>query len=237
MNNLYGISGHIGVGKDLVADIIQYLDYCQRTEIQPTYEDFDSLLWKLDLNNEWKNRKFADKLKEIVAILIGCTRRQLEDREFKEKELKKEWWYYKLPFNNASLITLNEYEKLSESQKNWYTLVKLTPRLLMQLIGTECVRTIIHPNAWVNALFADYNSDKKWVITDTRFPNEANRIKELGGVMVRIERPENCGMVVSNHESETALDNYDFDIVITNDGTIEDLINQINEKLFKYANY
>lgn len=229
MNNLIGLSGKIASGKDLTADIIQYITYCQNSNIQPTYDDFDSYIWKLNLNNEWENRKFADKLKEIVATLIGCTRTMLEDREFKEKELGKEWWYYKLPFESP-LITLSEYEKYSESQKAWCTLVKLTPRLFMQLIGTECMRNIIHPNTWVNALFAEYDNSKKWIVSDARFPNEANRIKELGGIVIRINRP---GTETSDHESETALDDYDFDIIITNDSTVEDLINQINEKLNK----
>jgi hypothetical protein len=36
-------------------------------------------------------KKYADKLKDFVCILIGCTREQLEDQEFKEKELGEEW--------------------------------------------------------------------------------------------------------------------------------------------------
>ena len=47
----------------------------------------------LSLNNSitFKNVKFADKLKDCVCILLGCTRSQLEDREFKESYLSSEW--------------------------------------------------------------------------------------------------------------------------------------------------
>ena len=43
---------------------------------------------------------------------------------------------------------------------SYWNLVKLTPRKLLQLLGTDCGRDIIHPNIWVNALFADYVSVK-----------------------------------------------------------------------------
>jgi hypothetical protein len=50
------------------------------------------------------------------------------------------------------------YLDADDSVKNntaWY-IIKLTPRELLQLLGTEAGRNIIHPNIWVNALFADY---------------------------------------------------------------------------------
>ena len=125
-------------------------------------------------------------------------RDDLENREFKERELGEEW-------------------------------DGLTPRKILQLLGTEAGRDIIHPNIWVNSLFADYTTDSNWIITDVRFPNEAKAIKDRGGIVVRIERPggeSHCG---GAHASETALDDYDFDIVINNDGTIEELIDKVKQ--------
>ena len=104
----------------------------------------------------------------------------------------------------------------------------LTPRKLLQLLGTEAGREIIHPNIWVNALFADYSEDSNWIITDVRFPNEAKAIKNKGGILIRVERPgieSHCG---GQHLSETSLDAYDkFDYVIENDGTVQDLIDKV----------
>jgi len=108
----------------------------------------------------------------------------------------------------------------------------LTPRKLLQLLGTEAGREIIHPNIWVNALFADYSKDSNWIITDVRFPNEAKAIKDKGGILIRINRPQylDNGLVIrkNEHLSETSLDDYDkFDYVIENDGTVQDLIDKV----------
>jgi hypothetical protein len=59
------------------------------------------------------------------------------------------------------------------------------------------------------------------VIADVRFPNEAEAIKERGGKVIRINR-HNHG-AVNTHKSEIAMDNYMFDHVLYNDGTIDDL--------------
>jgi hypothetical protein len=97
----------------------------------------------------------------------------------------------------------------------------MTVRDFLQKLGTEGVREAVHPDAWVNALFTDYYHHAKWVITDVRFPNEAQAIKDRGGVVIRVNRP-GVGPV-NNHPSETALDDWDFDHVIDNSGTLQEL--------------
>jgi len=264
VTNLIGISGKLQSGKDTVAKIIQWLLLNQDKGTEIPFDKFD--LYKEAAT--WKNVKFADKLKDMVCLLLGCTREQLEDPKFKEKELGEEWWYWKLKVPNYNLdrnekITLNmmfnteteawEYNDkiLSYNREVCETvLIKLTPRLLLQLIGTECGRNIIHPNIWINATFADYKPQHfrtvkcqglfvehlttmpNWIISDVRFPNEVKSIKDRGGVLIRIIRPLNDNKIIYNHESETALDHYnDWDYVINNDGTIEDLIEKVKQIL------
>ena len=201
--NLIGISGKMGSGKDTLSIVMNYI----ADDNAP-----DSIgRWTQDVDDfAYKNKKYSEKLKYMVCFLIGCNRSDLEDREFKEKELGEEW-------------------------------DGLTPRKLLQLLGTEAGRQIIHPNIWVNALFADHENNKsewlsatnsKWIVTDVRFPNEANIIKEKGGIMIRINRPQylDNGLVIrkNEHLSETSLDEYDkFDYVIENDGTVQDLIDKV----------
>ncbi len=97
---IIGISGKINSGKDTVAQIWQWLD--SKSELpyidwikENIYNGYDiGGLSMYQDEGSWKIKKFADKLKDIVCILIGCTREQLEDREFKEKELGEEWNKY-----------------------------------------------------------------------------------------------------------------------------------------------
>ncbi len=302
-NNLIGISGKIGSGKDTVGEIIRFLWDIKNTEDGKllTVEDFIAAPSDVDSSNPYQIKKFADKLKDIVCLLIGCTRDQLEDREFKERELGEEWWYYcnSLFFEGETkMVSYSEANDNIKNNTSWY-IVKLTPRLLLQLLGTEAGREIIHPNIWVNALFAGYkprvrkedittssgnkdyfrvhtpkNSVSNWIITDCRFPNEAQAIKDRGGIVIRVNRycydsledylvthpnknvsaeavkivsnwglnkhgvmeqylkpiPESKGYYEkSNHPSETALDDYEFDYVIDNEGSIDELIEKIKQ--------
>lgn len=100
-------------------------------------------------------------------------------------------------------------------------------RELLQRLGTEAGRKILGDNVWVEAVFNDINKglDLGWnesvVITDVRFPNEAQAIKDHNGFVVRVKRP---GITAANaHVSETSLDEWPFDYTIPNDATIEAL--------------
>ena len=228
---IIGVSGRMQSGKDTVAAIIQYLiwkdkvEKGEKTSLHYTFEDFKRTSVGVNTTG-WKIRKFADKLKDIVCLLIGCTREQLEDREFKSKELGKEWDKFVvretmslLPIEYLKIKgifnTLEEAESFCKKSPHYFTLVEsLTPRKLLQLLGTECGRNIIHNNIWVNSLFADYkpiivqeseertSSDggyysipnikeyPNWIITDMRFPNEVKAVKDRGGITIRINRPD-----------------------------------------------
>ena len=146
-------------------------------------------------NHLFRIRRFADKIKEITASLIGCRVSTLENTTFKEM-------------------------KLSE------TLGCKTPRQIMQLLGTEFGRNLIHPDLWVDILMNDIFENS--IITDVRFLNEANAIKERGGILIKIERDNGTE---STHVSETALNSCDidtFDYTISNNGTLEDLAKKVN---------
>lgn len=128
----------------------------------------------------------------------------------------------------------------------------MTVRELLQKLGTEAMRDGLHTNVWVNALMADYitesfRSDKKtnWIITDMRFPNEMEAVKEREGVTIRVIRPcttcksydntycSNGYHQPNKHPSETAIDNAEFDHYIYNDAGIEELVEKVKEILIK----
>lgn len=185
---LIGLSGKKQSGKDTVCEIIQYLttypNSLDKTDgVNRSFNSF-SMDMGMGYDSNWQRKLFANKLKEIVCLLLNCTMEQLENSEFKEKELGEEW--------NKELSYTSFYPDHPRQ--------KMTPRLLLQLLGTECGRDIIHPNIWVNALFADYRAEdagiisgkdykeNNWIITDVRFENEAKAIKDRGGILIRIER-------------------------------------------------
>ncbi len=259
---IIGVSGKIGSGKDTVGKIIQYLIDDNEYPIEKVIEGVKNN--KLEFISNWQIKKFASKLKQCVAIMTGCNVEDLEKQEFKDSYLDDNW---NINFNQAigALTNINNDK-----------VIKLTYRKFLQLFGTEIGRQI-HPNTWVNALFADYigkdystcncpnNSNREfcphmdetvypnWIITDVRFPNEFDAIKEKGGINIRVERLirdcNNCNIKSCNltfkeckgtnigdktlHVSETALDNTIFDYLIDNNGTIDELIEQVKQILIK----
>lgn len=137
------------------------------------------------------------------------------------------------------------------------TFEELTVREFLQKLGTDAVREGLHTNTWVNALFADYtkitsfssyargarvtpDSLPKWIITDTRFPNEAKAIKENGGIVIKVVRElpkqeyTTLEQKVGLHPSETALDNWEFDEVIENDKGLDKLLYMTEKLLTKH---
>lgn len=191
---IIGLSGYAKSGKDTVAEMI--LDITKKR--LPAY------------GYTYQIKKFSAKLKKIASILLGIPEKKFEDQEFKQALLGGEWG----TIEKNPLNAITPFEKV-----NFVSLMSV--REFLQKLGTDAVRDGLHPNAWVNALMAEYKKNKNWIITDVRFPNEAQAIKERGGLIIRIERE---GIKpVNAHPSETALDKWDFDRRIENNGTLDEL--------------
>lgn len=214
-----GISGRLGSGKDTVGKLIQYM----------TAEDVAAgclgrIRGGLSIdgyhNSDFENKKFAGKLKLVGSILSGVPVEMFEDQDFKKLDMSPEW--------------------------------EMTYREFLQKLGTEAMRDGLHTNVWVNALFADYKGFVKewdefgndtlveypnWIITDMRFPNEMDAVKDKVGVTIRVNRPVHAlsqeNNAVQLHPSETALDNADFDYVIENSGSFDDLMVKVEAILKK----
>lgn len=120
------------------------------------------------------------------------------------------------------------YARLSEIvEPHGWEIAKGFPdvRRFLQRLGTEGIRGHLGDDTWVNALFSRLEPGGHYVITDCRFPNEARAVKSSGGIMLRVERPG--ADVTDPHPSEVALDDWNFDAVIINDGSVEDLVPKI----------
>ncbi|WP_282793685.1 hypothetical protein [Streptomyces sp. CC224B] len=104
-------------------------------------------------------------------------------------------------------------------------------RRVLQSVGRE-VRNL-DPGFWLGLALDKIGAADHWhlpvVVTDCRYPNEAEALVQRGFKVVRIIRP-GVPRPIREHESETALDEYPADVTVANIGTVEDL-NSLADKL------
>lgn len=194
---IVGISGKMQSGKDTVASIMQYLSDPFAQTNNFSYSSWLQLDEARKMHCKFQIKHFADKLKLMASLLTGIPYPDLSLNTVKNSTLGSEW-------NN------------------------MTVREFLQRLGTNSLRDGLHPNTWINALFVDYDETCKWIIADTRFKNEAKAIKDRGGLIIRVVRDDKHSLKNSiGHISETDLDDYPFDLIIDNNGTMEELIEKI----------
>jgi uncharacterized protein involved in tellurium resistance len=113
-----------------------------------------------------------------------------------------------------------------------------TPRYLMQSLGTEWGRNCIDLSVWLKIAQReiDYISGiaesqttyiRGIVVSDVRFEGEAKWIRDQGGVVWHIKRPNNPYQIDQTHESETQLAIDELDEIIINDGDTDDLFEDV----------
>lgn len=179
INNLIGVSGKKGSGKDTF------------------YILFNELLFKHKINKKYENKKFADALKQVCSIIANIPIEYFYNRKYYDDVIS--------PWN-------------------------LTIREFMQKLGTDVIRNNFNQHTWLYSLFLQYNDNSNWIITDVRFKNEFDIIKQNNGIVIRIEN-ENLKQN-DEHISENDLDDYNFDYIIKNDKTIKEFKNIIENIFF-----
>jgi len=210
MIKIIGISGFIGSGKDTVADYLV------------NYHGF-------------RRESFAGTLKDAISFIFGWDRMMLEGRTKTSREWREQvdqWWADRL------------------------NMPYLTPRWVLQNWGTDICRKWFHDDIWVASLENKLRqSTDNIVISDVRFSNEVMAIRRNGGKVICIDRGEKpdwyaCAMFtlqaleqnqwkISNnqqdmmsrypevHTSEWAWLNTNFDAIIENNGTVDQLYQKI----------
>lgn len=99
-------------------------------------------------------------------------------------------------------------------------------RGVLQRMGTDVGRNLLGGNIWVEATMNSLETGQRYVVTDCRFPNEAQAVLNKNGFMIRIKRP---GFGPANdHLSETALDRWPFDLIIDNISTVAELAHVVD---------
>jgi len=206
---IIGVCGFIGSGKDTIADYLVNI-------------------------HEFRRESFAGTLKDACAAVFGWDRTMLEGRTKQSREWRDqidEWWSKRLG-------------------------LAVTPRWILQQWGTEVCRRGFHDDIWIASLENKLRTSKdSVVISDCRFPNEIKAIRNQGGIVIRVVRgpepawyddavsmnagPTNMRWSIAKmhmeklniHASETAWVGTEFDAVIDNNGTMDQLYQQINDLL------
>lgn len=198
---IIGIIGNIGSGKDTIAEyLVSKYEY-----------DRDS---------------FAKPLKDAISAIFGWNRFLLEGQTKESREWREqvdEWWATRLDIPH------------------------LTPRWILQNWGTEVCRHGFHSDIWIASLEKRLSITTKVVISDCRFNNEIDVLKQSGGKIIQVTRGmsshwEKHEVAAANgdleaiqllkelgiHESEWAWRSAKPDFVIVNNGTFEELYEDID---------
>jgi hypothetical protein len=126
------------------------------------------------------------------------------------------------------IITLDGMRLAHAVEKYGWETSKQVPevRRILQVLGSEVGRELIDPQIWVELTMHSVHPDDKIVISDVRFKNEAEEIKWKQGKIWRITRIDKDAPV-NVHRSETDMDSWDFDQYVANNGTVEDLKQEV----------
>lgn len=114
--------------------------------------------------------------------------------------------------------------KLEEEKERIIPEIGTTPRRMMQTLGTEWGRCLVDSNLWLLSMHWRMEGVDT-VISDVRFNNEAEFIRQRGGKVVRVDRPG--ADRADDHASEAGISESLVDYVIHNDGDLAALADKV----------
>ena len=171
-------------------------------------------------------------LPDTQTMVIGLAGYARSGKDTVADMLVKQHGFVKVRFADAlkrglaTMLGLTEAQLDGDEKEVVIPWLGCSPRHLMQTLGTEWGRRMIHPDMWVKATEQHLKrlaagGCRRIVISDVRFENEAKLVKYLG-VLVKVDRP---GFGPANgHVSEDAAVVAPYlDAVLVNDGSLEDL--------------
>jgi hypothetical protein len=111
--------------------------------------------------------------------------------------------------------------------------IDISPRKLMQLMGTEFVREMVHPDFWIWRMQQSLDKYKQYniIIDDVRFENEAALIRSLGGVIIHLHRAGVVVIETSTHISECSLTIAEHDVQYILSSNTEESVKRLLRKM------
>lgn len=157
---------------------------------------------------------FASAIKDIVAIIFGWSRERLEGLKVEDRQWR---------------------EEVDPKWANLLNIPCLTPRYVLQYLGTEVFRNHFHKDIWTKIVENQLSFYENVVVSDCRFANEIEMIKQNGGKIIQVHRDDHVLDIGAKHLSELEWIQCHYDRVIKNNGTIEDLHTKVNLILSDFA--
>jgi len=172
----------------------------------------DTVAAYLVKEHQFERKAFADPLKKSVAALFD------------------------IPFSDVDKLKNQTYATATVESKDG-SLHDMTFRTFLQRYGTEAHRDIFGQDFWVDQTLPvrGFYPGRAIVVTDVRFSNEAVRVRELGGLVVRVFREiaapieKTLHRVEDRHTSEVI--DFDWDYSLSNNGSLENLYASIEDML------
>lgn len=172
--------------------------------------------------HEFRRESFAGNLKDSMCAIFGWDRDMLEGRSKSSREWREQvdsWWAERLGIPH------------------------LTPRWILQHVGTDVIRGHFHDDMWLASLENKLRkTDDDIVISDVRFKNEVKMLKDLGAVCIEVirgDRPAWYQYAVDGeikkletlaiHRSEYDWIGTDFDATLDNNESLDALYQQVEQ--------
>ena len=177
-------------------------------------------------------------------IIIGILGRKIHGKDTIADMICKKYAFRKISFADPLKEGCRNIFGLTEEQlygikkdvidEYW----KVTPRSLIQFVGTDLLRNQFCDLIWIKLLEKKliHNSAINFVISDIRFQNELDMLKKHGAIIIKVHRP---GLPnEDNHISEVGIDNVTgFDEYILNDSSIDMLYYKVDQILKHYKTH
>lgn len=172
---------------------------------------------------QFKHYAFADNLKKAICVIFGWDETLLQGITLESRIWREQVdTYWEKELNRPGL----------------------TPRKVMQWVGTDVLRNHFDDGIWIKSLKKKLlTTGANVVVSDCRFPNEIDMIKSINGIVIRVVRKDPVWMPLYQevngdinvlyekhniHPCETALVGYDkYDYIIDNNGTLEELMEKV----------
>lgn len=233
--NIIGISGQIGSGKDSIADYFIDKHGYQKHAFADPLKEFLAKIFEFSQEQLWGP---SEKRNETDVRYDNSNSESWEDAKDNLKQFGPS-------FVNEVVTKVNKRPVALQKLFDWFHWLRenqspLSPRVCLQSLGSEWGRSI-DADIWASYLLVRAQRSLSSgvpavIVSDVRLRNELQAIRDVGGKLIKVVRSStdqeasNIGLI--GHSSEQEQKSFllaEFDFVIINDGSLDDLFIQVDK--------